>query len=92
MNGPCPVELLFVFYDRTNPLYFDSKKSLGTNEINIGQEFIRLKDIRNQRTDKVGKVREDTNNLPFLFSFQFPNAVIGFHYAFRFDKDGFATG
>ena len=87
-----PVDNLLVFERGFQAFYLDAEQCLGTDKVNLGQEFVGLQDGGYLRTDRRREIGQDTDNLPPLFSLQFPDAVVGFHHFRRFDEHRLSGG
>ena len=92
MDGGGPLQYLFVLKIRLNGFYLNGKMRLGTDKVDFCQKFIRLQNGWNLRTDGSRELREDTDNLPTFFAFQFTDAVVGFHHFGRLDEDRLTRG
>ena len=92
MDGPCPVHLPFVLELGLDGLELVREKGLCPDEVNVGQELIRVEDIRRYRADLIGELGQDPYDFPSLVALQFTDTVVGLDDHLRFDKDGFSAG
>ena len=88
MDSSRPVQYLFVLEIRFDGLDLDGKMRFCTDKVDFGQEFIGLQDGRNLRTHRSREFGQDADDFAAFFSFQFTDAVVGFHYFGRFDEHG----
>ena len=70
MYGSAPVHHLLVFECRLDAFDFDSEQCLGADEVDFGEELIRLENGRNLGAYLCGKLRKDTDDFSALFAFQ----------------------
>ena len=61
-------------------------------EVNVGQELIRVEDIRRYRADLIGELGQDPYDFPPLVALQLTDTVVGLDDHLRLDKDGFSAG
>ena len=88
MDSGGPVQYLFVLEIRFDGLDLNREMCFRTDKVDFGQEFIGLQDGRNLWTYCSREFRQDTDNLATFFTFQFADAVVGFHHFGRFDEHG----
>ena len=92
MNRPDPVHHLRTLQRRLNRSVALSPKRLGPDEINLSQEVVRDEQRRDERTQPVRELRQDTNHLPALITLQLADAIVCLHHLSRFDKDRLSAG
>ena len=81
-----------VFYLRFYGIRLDGKFCFGSNEVDLGQEQIGIKDVSDVRTHFVTEHGQDADDLTALLGFQLADAIVGLYYLGRFNKDGLACG
>ena len=86
MNGCDPVQYRFVLEIRFDGLDLNGEMRFRTDEVDFGQKFLGLEDSRNLRTHRSREFGQDTDDLSAFFTFQFTDAVVGFHHFGRLNK------